>query len=94
MDEFLSDAKKLLRGEKPLWVTYWLFFILPGVFFNFISAKYYIGYLSIVFLVYFSVILYAIWRSANAYQGNPVWKFLAKFSVASNIAAFISYVIL
>jgi hypothetical protein len=93
MNEFLSEAKKLLRGEKPLWVTYWLYFAIPGIIFNYISVTYHVGFLSALFLAYLTAMLCAIWRSANAYQGNPIWKFLAKLSVASNIAAFISCVI-
>lgn len=82
--------KKLWNGDYPLWKTYWLFNVLTSFFFylafvfvvgafeaNVPLALIGVGLLSVLWLSYVFVALGGLWRSAQAYTGCCVWKYLS-----------------
>lgn len=87
--------RDLWRGDVPLVKTYWLFGVVAGIFFR-ITFSYieYQGALFstapgaifilafIVFFFGYSVFIsFAIWKSANKYQGLQRYAILAKVAV-------------
>ena len=93
----------LWRGERSLRVTYWIFgaaiyfginmgmgFVQASELFKSealvdVALTVLVMVLLIAYLLFISV---AIWRSASAYQGKPMWAALAKFSVALGLINF------
>lgn len=87
--------RDLWRGDVPLVKTYWLFVVVVGIFFRIIFA--YIEYQDALFntapgaifvlafvvfvFVYSIFIAYAIWKSANKYNGLQRYAILAKIAV-------------
>ena len=87
--------RDLWRGDVPLVKTYWLFGVVAGIFFRIAFA--YIEYQGavfstalgaifvlglIVFVFAYSVFIsFAIWKSANKYQGLQRYAILAKVAV-------------
>lgn len=102
-EEMMDLIRDLWRGDVPLVKTYWLFGVLPGIFFNFAFA--YIEYQSsvfptvlglifvlglVVFVFTYSVFIsLAIWRSANKYQGLQRYAILAKVAVILGVMGLI-----
>ena len=95
--------RDLWGGDVPLVKTYWLFGVVAGIFFNIAFA--YIEYQSavfskgpghifllglVVFVFTYSVFIsFAIWRSANKYQGLQRYAVLAKVAVILGMMALI-----
>jgi|LQYC01.1.fsa_nt_gi hypothetical protein len=95
--------RDLWRGDVPLVKTYWLFGVVAGIFLTIAFA--YIEYQSAVFstaigvifvlglvvcaFVYSVFISFAIWRSANKYQGLQRYAILAKVAVILGVMALI-----
>lgn len=86
--------KKLWNGEYPLWKTYWLFNVLASFVFylalvlaigalegNIQLLLIVVGGLSLLWMAYIFVALGGLWRSAQAYTGCWVWKYLSYFIV-------------
>jgi len=87
--------RDLWRGDVPLVKTYWLFGVVAGIFFKIAFA--YIEYQGavfstalgtifvlglIVFVFAYSIFIsFAIWNSANKYQGLQRYTILAKVAV-------------
>lgn len=87
--------RDLWRGDVPLVKTYWLFGAVVGIFFRIVFA--YIEYQDAVFstalgaifvfglaffvFAYCVFISFAIWKSANKYQGLQRYAILAKVAV-------------
>lgn len=91
---------KLFRGDIPLVITYWVFGVLVGgVGLRFAASVYEKNYFelvtkngntSIALLFFFATVIYsafiltAIWRSAGKYEGNHIWRILARIVVVGN----------
>ncbi|CEG55551.1 hypothetical protein [Legionella fallonii] len=86
----------LLKGQIPLFITYWIFGIIPWIIYGLIGmalSKYYLSiaiipyiqflfYLYLIFpFLYFPLIYIAIWNSSTLYTKNRLWPMLAKISV-------------
>lgn len=91
--------KKLWRGEYSLLKTYWIFNVLIGnvVLGNILSFidpfknayVYFIGLGS--YLLYMLIAVVGLWRSASLYDGNELWKILAKVSVVIGVLFFLFF---
>jgi hypothetical protein len=106
-EEMMNLIRNLWRGDIPLVKTYWLFGVIAGIFFNIVFA--YIEYQStvfskgfgpmfvlglVVFVFTYSVFIsFAIWRSANKYQGIQRYVILAKIAVILGMMALIKAVL-
>lgn len=86
----------LLKGHIPLFITYWIFGIIPWIIYGLIGVglnRYYLNifeipyiqllsYLYLLFpFLYFPLIYIAIWNSSTLYTKNRLWPILAKLSV-------------
>lgn len=90
--------RALLRGDIPLWKSYWLFFAAGGAFFSivfvYISAA--IPYPSIVFpllviwFFYSIVTIAAVWKSSEKYTGPRTYFYLARVAVVVVVLRFVS----
>jgi hypothetical protein len=96
--------KDLWRGDVPLVKSYWLFGVVVGIFFRIIFA--YIEYQAaifytalgaififafIIFVFAYSIFIsFAIWKSANKYQGQQRYAILAKISVIIGVIMIIA----
>lgn len=84
------------KGEVPLFITFWIFGIIPWVIYGLtgiILTRYYlyissipqirfILYLYLIFpFLYFPAIYVAIWRSSMLYTKNRLWPIMAKLGV-------------
>ena len=79
------------NGKLPLWKVYWLFGVLGGIVFRFadmiLSGPQSDGTISLgfsslfalLYIIYFTIVLVGVWRSATNYTGHVVWPILAKF---------------
>lgn len=84
---------RLIKGEVPLSITFWVWFIFIGFVIKASTYLYYISSYSIensyfievnisitIFtFLYFSIIIFALYKSAINYNGSKVIQFLAKF---------------
>jgi len=91
----LNLIQRLWRGYVPLVWTYWLFGVVGGmVIFGFSAysdlfwdslddspAMILLSMFTLLGLAYQVLIMVAIWRSADRYQGSSVWRQLAKVAV-------------
>lgn len=88
-----SFVVRLFRGDIPLPITYWVFFVLIGLGFRIINELIELnnfeimsttaGELSVMGFYLFTIgysifILIAIWRSAVKYKGRAIWGNLAR----------------
>ncbi len=86
----------LLKGQIPLFITYWIFGIIPWIIYGLIGtmlSRFYLNiaeipyiqflfYLYLLFpFLYFPLIYIAIWNSSTLYTKNRLWPILAKLSV-------------
>lgn len=98
MEKNESYLIKLLKGEKPLFIVFWFWFIaisiLIELFFetDFIQNNYvenknsYVELILYFFILIYSIIIFAIvYKSSNKYEGSKVWSFLAKVLVTINL---------
>jgi len=99
----MSFLKKLWSGEFPLWKTYWLCLFLPnlvvgGVLLPLLMSVVDLNsptecisgsILIIAFLCYVVIAMVGLWRSADNYRGNALWKYLAKIIVAGGFIYFV-----
>lgn len=94
---------KLWRGELPLYVTFWFFGMILGTVISICVTKYAlqsaetvnpirIGWL-IIALLYTSVMCVALWRSADKYNGAPIWSISARFYSAILFMSFVSVIV-
>lgn len=93
---------RLLNGEISLAVVFWLWFVFLSLFLEYLQiefAEFYIvddiRYFSIYLLlfIYSSMIFFLIFKTANNYQKNKVWSFLAKVIVTINLFFYLSSLI-
>lgn len=101
---------QLWKGEIPLCKTFWLYGLLGNTILSLamlltvgLSSVYksLLGYFAVLLIVLIAIIYQGIiygglWRSADNYTGNPLWKYLAKwiavlgiFSIIIEISNFI-----
>ncbi len=66
---------KLYRGDVPLVITFWVFYILFGL----VVAPLFPDFIRILLFIYLSL---ALWNSATHYKGFEFWRDLAKIIVA------------
>lgn len=85
--------KSLWEGDIPLCKAYWLYFVLGGIivsiFVGILSSPFNDPFmLKMIFLIFVAYSVFAgigVWRSANKYSGNSLWRYLAYISVISTI---------
>lgn len=83
----------LLKGNVPLWTTYWVYYFLVGIFFNIINKIIEFNYFSLnehfevailgyfYFIVAYQLLIsVAVWNSAGNYKGKKLWAILARIS--------------
>lgn len=94
---------KLWRGELPLYVTFWFFGMIFGTVISICVTNYAlqseetanpvrIGWL-IIALFYTGIMCVALWRSADKYEGAPVWSIGARFYSAVLFMSFVSFAV-
>jgi glucan phosphoethanolaminetransferase (alkaline phosphatase superfamily) len=82
---------RLWRGEVPLVQAYWLYGALLGLLFNVVgfvvaeAAPQLVLLWWLLRLAYVVLIVVAIWRSSERYQGPKIWSALARISVMLSI---------
>jgi len=102
MNRIKQYIKKLLKGEVPLFISFWFWFIfvsfLIEVFFqiessenSFYETNYFQLFLYLIILVYSILIFMIIFKSANRYQGSKTWSFLSKTIITINLFFSLSY---
>jgi hypothetical protein len=102
MNEMKKYFKRLLKGEVPLYIAFWFWFIfvsfLIEVFFQietsaeFLYEKNYFQlFLYLIILIYSVSIFTIIFKSGNRYEGSKIWSFLAKTTVTINLFFTLSY---
>lgn len=93
---------RLLNGEISLGSVFWLWFVFLSLFLEYLQiefAEFYIvddiRYFSIYLLlfIYSSMIFFLIFKTANNYQKNKIWSFLAKVIVTINLFFYLSSLI-
>ncbi len=97
----MALMKDLWHGDIPLVRTYWLFGVLPTIFFNMVfsyiqgqnaivasrlAAVCFLG-MVLIYYIYSGFIYVAIWRSANKYKGMARYAILAKVAVIFGVMA-------
>jgi hypothetical protein len=96
MNEKRSYLKKLLKGEIPLVIVFWLWFIafsflleiILGIEFiesTFVNTYYKEFFLYFLIFVYSILIFTIVYKSANKYEGSKIWSFFAKVLVSINL---------
>jgi hypothetical protein len=78
-----SFMSKLIQGDYGLAKTYWLFGVLGNIVMSLplpFIAEELILVLYLPLLSYSVVVLIAVWRAANRYQGPKYWSILAKIA--------------
>ena len=94
---------KLYYGQYSLVKTYWIFNVIPGIFFGLLAKlmslksfpqdNLFLHLLILIFCLSYAIIsTVGLWRSSSYYQGNIVWKVLSKVVAISSIA-FITFTI-
>ena len=87
----MIELKKTFNGEKPLLITYWIWFFIPTIIFcTLLHLFYYHHYRIVIFIAYAGyllLIIKGVWKSAEAHQGSETWKFLAKTTAVFNLTA-------
>ena len=91
--------KKLWRGEYSLLKTYWIFNVLIGnvALGNILSLidpikNAYVFFIGLgLYLLYMFLAIVGLWRSASLYDGNELWKILAKVSVVIGVLFFLFF---
>jgi hypothetical protein len=102
MNKIKIYFQKLLKGEIPLFMVFWFWFIFISffieVFFQieslnntFYETNYFQLFLYLVILVYSILIFMFIFKSANNYKGSKIWSFLAKVIISINLFLSLSY---
>ncbi len=94
----INGLKKLWRGEQPLGRAFWVYFVIGQIGFMFLSFFVAVGFLALglrplgVLAVTLAVVVYpvfaaiGVWRSANAYELNDLYPFLAKAAICLVLA--------
>ena len=102
MSEIKKYFKKLFKGEVPLYIVFWFWFIFISffieVFFQiesstntFYETNYFQLFLYLIILTYSILIFIFVFKSANKYQGSKIWSFLAKIIISINLFLSLSY---
>ncbi len=82
---------KLVKGQIPLKITFWVWFILVTLILEyFITPNFNLD--NSLTLIYFALILVytffifiAIFKSANRFEGSKIWGYLAKIAITINL---------
>ena len=83
----------LWRGEKPLWEAFWWYAMVFGTLLNLLTtiifffmvsagAPYWLALAEFALPIPYNIFMVvAVWRSAERYEGRPVWTQLAKAKI-------------
>lgn len=99
MNEIINYFKRLIKGEIPLFISFWIWFIFVSfiieLFFetDFIQSSYHHNsedkyldlFLYSITLIYSIIIFVAIYKSANRFQGKKIWAISSKIIVTINL---------
>jgi hypothetical protein len=96
METIKNYLKALFNGNISLAIVFWFWFIFISLlieyFFNYKNNS--VNFtIQVVLLLYSISIFFIIFRSANKYQGNKFWSFLAKTIISINLFISLSYFI-
>ncbi|WP_027362288.1 hypothetical protein [Halodesulfovibrio aestuarii] len=99
----MEILKKLWRGELPLYITFWFFGMVIGTVVSFFVNKYALQVQKLsdasrvsclmAALFYTGFLCVALWRSAENYQGAPLWSIGARFYSAILLMSFVSFAV-
>lgn len=96
MERIKKYLKNLFNGNISLAIVFWFWFVFISVlieyFFNYNNNSVNFVIQSIL-LLYSISIFFIIFKSANKYEGNKIWSFLAKTIISINLFISISYFI-
>ena len=87
-EESSNFMVRLYKGDVPLVITFWVFYIVLGTVLSFIPL------VGIIFTVFFSI---ATLNSAAKYDGLALWRILAQIMAALTligIAVYITFLVL
>ncbi|OBQ46255.1 hypothetical protein [Halodesulfovibrio spirochaetisodalis] len=94
---------KLWRGELPLYITFWFFGMIIGTVVSICVTKFAIQSETttdpsrilwlLIALLYTGLMCVALWRSANNYEGAPIWSISARFYSAILFMSFVSFAV-
>ncbi|MGV0005583.1 MAG: hypothetical protein ACNYPG_03000 [Candidatus Porifericomitaceae bacterium WSBS_2022_MAG_OTU9] len=73
---------KLFKGDVPLVITFWVFYVVVGAIVSFIPSF----PVNLVVGVYFTI---ALWNSAGKYKGAAIWRKLSRILAVLSIIVFV-----
>ena len=99
----MSFVTKLWRGDLPLYITFWVFGMIVGTIVSVPVTNFAINapdtstaaktVWTVIAMLYTGFMCVALWRSANKYQGAPVWAIAARIYAAILFMSFMSFLV-